>query len=82
MLKSGLKKEQKDKLTDTVKSWIGTIEGEKVQEIGERKLAYFIKSNKTADYVVLNFSSNKLATDLDKRLVMDENIIRHLMIKD
>jgi ribosomal protein S6 len=82
LVKSGLKKDEKEKLTKVVTSWIGKCDQEKVQDLGERKLAYPIKSNKTAEYVVLNFAAEALAADLDKRLVMEENILRHLMIKD
>lgn len=82
LMKSGLKKDQKEKLTASVKSWIGKITEEKMSEVGERKLAYPIKSNKTADYVVMGFSAETIAADLDKRLVMEENILRHLMIRE
>lgn len=82
LLKSGLKKEQKDKLNASVLSWIGKVENDKIQDLGEKKLAYPVKNNKTAEYVVVNFTADHLAADIDKRLVMNENILRHLMIRE
>lgn len=80
LLKSDLTKEKKKKLLDLVVSWAGAKDT-KVQEIGEKKLMYVIKHEKKGDYVALEFGSDKIDTGFEKRLVIQEDILRHLMIR-
>ena len=79
MLRSGLKKEGKEKLLDSVKKWTGA-EDLKVTQIGEKKLTYPIKKERLADYVLCEFSADKVG-DVDKRLLMQEDILRHLLVR-
>lgn len=80
LLKSELTKEKKKKLLDQVETWAGAKET-KVVELGEKKLAYVIKQEKKADYVALEFGSEKITPDFEKRLINNEDILRHLMIR-
>lgn len=81
LLKTDLKKEEKGKLVDEIKSWIGKLSKEKTTEIGERKLSYPIKREKKADYVLLEFSVEALGEGLDNKLRIVDNILRHLLIR-
>lgn len=80
LLKSDLTQEKKKKLLENIGVWAGAKEA-KTQELGEKKLAYTIKKEKKADYVALEFGSEKVAADFEKRLVIQDDILRHLMIR-
>ncbi|RJQ24841.1 30S ribosomal protein S6 [Candidatus Parcubacteria bacterium] len=82
VLKSDIKKEEKQKLLDDVKKWAGKISEEKVEEIGEKKFAYTIKHEKKGDYVMIRFSSERVEGDLEKRILMQNSVLRHLLIRD
>lgn len=80
VLKGDLAKEKKQKMLENIQTWAGAKDT-KVSELGEKKLAYTIKREKKGDYVALNFNSENIATDFEKRLVNQDDILRHLMIR-
>ena len=82
LLKSDLKKEAKDKLYADIKSWVGNVASDKVDPIGEKKLSYPIKKAKSGEYVVYNFEAENVSDDLNKRLLIRDEILRHLLIRD
>lgn len=52
------------------------------KEIGQRELAYAIKGQKTGYYFLINIESDNAAIDEFKRLAtINENILRHIIIK-
>ena len=52
------------------------------KEIGQRELAYAIKGQKTGYYYLINIESENGAIDEFNRLAtIDENILRHIIIK-
>ena len=52
------------------------------KEIGQRELAYAIKGQKTGYYFLINIESENGAIDEFNRLAtIDENILRHIIIK-
>lgn len=52
------------------------------KELGQRELAYTIKNQKTGYYFLINIESDNKAIDEFNRLaVIDENILRHIIIK-
>ena len=81
LLKRDLKKDERTKLLDTVKLWMGKISNDSLTEIGERKLAYTIKHEKSGDYVILDFESEKVAEGAEKRIEIQENVLRHLLVR-
>lgn len=80
LLKSDLGKEKKKKLLEQVEVWAGAKDS-KVTEIGEKKLMYSIKREKMGDYVSLEFGSDKIDIGFEKRLVIQDDILRHLMVR-
>lgn len=82
LLKSGIKKEDKTKLLASIKKWIGEVKNDKIEELGEKKLSYPVKKEKIADYVLMHFDADKLSADLNKKLLIEEAILRHLLIRD
>ena len=80
LLKSDLTKDKKKAVLTQVEGWAKAQEA-KVIEMGEKKLAYPIKHEKKGDYVTLEFGSEKIDVDFEKRLVITDGILRHLMIR-
>lgn len=82
LLKSDLKKEAKDKLYADIKSWLGDVENAQAESLGEKKLAYPIKRAKSGEYVVFNFESDRVGADLNNRLVIRDEVMRYLLIRN
>lgn len=52
------------------------------KDMGQKKLAYTINKQINGFYYVINFDgSSDTIKELDRRLGLDENIIRHLIIR-
>lgn len=77
-----LEDEKKDATVETVKGIIeadGTVG--KVDVWGMRKLAYPIEKKEDGYYVVIEFeASEALPKELDRRLKISDNVMRHLII--
>lgn len=82
LLKSDLKKEQKDKLFEDIKKMSGKTSSEKMESLGEKKLAYPIKSEKKGEYVVLSFESDKIDDDFNKKLNIREELLRFILVRN
>lgn len=82
VLKSELKKEAKDKLLASIKSWGGKITGDKVTELGEKKFAYSIKGAQKGDYVLMEFESESVSPELENKVRIHDDVLRHMLIRD
>lgn len=52
------------------------------KELGEKKLAYPIKKELNGYYYVLQVEASKeTITEFDRKIKLDENVLRHLIIK-
>ena len=52
------------------------------KEMGQKELAYTIKGNKTGFYYLINVESdNKAIDEFNRVATIDENILRHIVIK-
>ena len=84
IVKTTMETENANKLADSYKKVITDDKGEIVsfKEMGQRKLAYEIKKQSNGFYYVIDFNASvSTVKELDRRLKLDENIIRHLIIK-
>ena len=84
IVKTAMETEGANKLYENYKNLIiegkGTIENSK--ELGQKKLAYEINKETNGFYFVVDFTANtETINELDRRLGLDENIIRHLIIR-
>ena len=71
-------------LANSYKKFITDSKGEVTyfKDMGQKKLAYTIKKQANGFYYCLNMSANvEIIKELDRRLGLDENILRHLIIK-
>ena len=69
---------------DTMKKIITDGKGKIVdtKDMGERKLAYPIKKELSGYYYVLKVEASKeVIAEFDRRALIDETILRHLIIK-
>lgn len=80
VLKGDITKDKKKKILDQVATWAKATEV-KTTELGEKKLTYSIKHEKKGDFVTLEFQSESIDPGFEKRLVITEDILRHLMIR-
>jgi small subunit ribosomal protein S6 len=72
------------KTADTFKSLVETLKGsvEKMDEMGSRKLAYPIKKEVSGYYYVLTCNlSIEAVKEFDRKIKLDENVLRHLIIR-
>jgi len=52
------------------------------KELGEKKLAYPIKKEINGYYYVMQVEANKeIITEFDRKIKLDENVLRHLIIR-
>lgn len=82
IIKSTLEDEKKEATIEAVKGIIASAgEVGKVDVWGMRKLAYPIQKMNEGYYVVVEFTAKpELPRELDRRLKISDNVIRHLII--
>ena len=82
ILNPTLEDERRNQAVETVKEIInadGVVE--KVVDMGMRKLAYPIEKKEEGYYVVVEFDGNPtLPKELDRRLRISDNVMRHIII--
>lgn len=84
IVKTTMESEAASSLANSYKNLITEHKGEvtNFKEIGQKKLAYEIEKQMNGFYYVVNFNANTdTIKELDRRLGLDENILRHLIIR-
>ncbi len=84
IVKATIDEESISKCAEALKSVIPSMKGEITDEkdLGQKKLAYPIKKEVTGHYYVVNFNANsEIVNELDRKARIDENIIRHMIIR-
>jgi small subunit ribosomal protein S6 len=81
VLKTSLSEANRKKFLETIKGWFGDAKIVKTEEWGEKVLAYEIKHEKTGFYLNFVLESAKLPVDLEKKLSLNEDVLRHLLLK-
>jgi small subunit ribosomal protein S6 len=70
-----------DKLKKVIADYEGTIE--KVDEWGQKRLAYEIMKFKEGYYIIINFTANtEVNKELDRVCGINEKMLRHMIIRD
>lgn len=73
---------QKKKLLSDVKDFLKGVKVTKEDEWGQKPLAYKIKREVAGVYHVLKLEAeNSIPSGIEKRLVNDDNVLRHLLIR-
>lgn len=81
LLRSELKKDEKQKMIDSVLALAGKAENTKTNDLGGKKLAYPIKGAKNGEYVVVEFDAEKINADFDKQAGIQEQVLRYLLVR-
>lgn len=84
IVKTTMETDAANSLANNYKKVITDEKGEvtNFKDMGQRKLAYAIKKQINGFYYVINFNATTDAIkELDRRLGLDENIIRHMIIR-
>ncbi len=82
VIKTSLSDAEKKKLLDTVKSWLKDVKVVSEEEWGSKALRYKIKREQMGVYYKFELEGEGgLPTDFEKRLLAQDNILRHLVIR-
>lgn len=81
VIRSSLKEADRKKLLDNIKGLLGKVKIGKVEEWGQKPLAYPIKHEVSGVFVKIEFEAENVASDLEKKIFANENILRHLVLR-
>ena len=82
VLRTSLSEAQRKKLLETIKSWLNGVKITKEDDWGQKTLSYKIKREVSGYYTLLTLESeNSVPLDLEKKILAQENILRHLLIR-
>jgi len=81
ILKRALDKKAADKVVADVKKLAGEVKNEKLTELGEKKFAYKIKKEQSGNYIVWEFEAEKVSSELEAKLRLNDDVLRHLLVR-
>lgn len=81
VLKSSLSETERKKLIDLIKSWFGDLKFAKEEDWGQKVLAYPIKRELSGSYLYFQLEGESVSSDFEKRLLSNEQVLRHLLIR-
>lgn len=82
VLKTSLSDADRKKFLDQVKGWLGDMKVTKEEDWGQKPLAYSIKREVAGVYHKIELESeNAVPKDFETRLLRNENVLRHLLIR-
>ncbi len=81
VLRPSLKDTERKKVLDTVKGFLDKVKIKSEDDWGKKPLAYKIKKEVSGHYVQLKLEGESIAKDFETRLIRDENILRHLLLR-
>lgn len=81
LLKSDIKKEKRDALFADIKKIVPDLKHEKITELGEKKLAYPIRKDRTGNYLLSEFESSQIPLGFYKKMSVNEMVLRYLLVR-
>ncbi len=82
VLKTSLSDAQRKKVIEQIKDWMGDAKVTKEDEWGQKPLAYKIKRELAGFYHKMELESeNAIPTDLETRILRNDDVLRHLLIR-
>ncbi|MCL5090473.1 MAG: 30S ribosomal protein S6 [Patescibacteria group bacterium] len=81
ILKSSLPEEKRKKLLESLKKMLGSLKVANEEVLGEKALTYPIKKEKSGYYYILSLEGETIPLDFEKKLTVQEDILRHLVIR-
>lgn len=81
VIKTTLSENERKKFLETVKGWFKDLKVTKEDLLGQKVLSYPIKREAAGYYVRISFEGQNISPDLNRRLLQNENLLRHLVIR-
>lgn len=81
VLRPSLSESERKKLIETVKGWLKDVKISKEEEWGQKALAYKIKKENAGFYLNYELEAEVIPGDFEKRIIGQNDIIRHLLIR-
>ena len=81
VVKSSLSEAARKKVVETVTDWLGKIKVTKEEDWGSKALKYKIKKEVTGHFFDIKFEADTVASEFEKRVILEENILRHLLVR-
>lgn len=81
VIKSDTKKEEKDTILAAVKALLGKVEKEEITSLGEKKFTYPIQGERKGEYLLSKFSTDSVDGEFEKKMRVQEKVVRHLLIR-
>lgn len=82
ILRSSLTVPKREKLLNTIKEWLKDLKVTKEEDWGQKALSYPIKKERNGHYVYLELEGEgSIPVGFDKRLLGQEDVLRHLVIR-
>ena len=84
IVKNTIEDDANKKVADSLQELITKDKGKIIEfkEMGKRKLAYPIKKELTGTYYVMTVkASHETIKEFDRKVLINENVLRHLIIK-
>ena len=80
-VRGSISETEQKKAVKTVKDLLKDVKISKEDEWGEKTLAYPIKKEKTGVYYFLAIEGETIPSDLEKKILANEHVLRHLVIR-
>ena len=82
IMKPSVKEADRKKILETAKGWLKDVKFLKEDDWGQKPLAYTIKKEIAGYYYLWQFESELgVPADFEQRIIRNENIIRHLLLR-
>ena len=81
ILRPSLTEAKRKKLVETIKGWIKDLKVLKEEEWGQKVLSYPIKRENSGYYLMFGFECPMINSDFEKKLLAQEDVLRHLVIR-
>lgn len=76
-----LSEDKRKKLLDTVKEWLKGVKVTKEEDMGSKALSYKIKGQQQGHYFDLYVEAETFPADFEKKLLEQEDVLRHLLVR-
>lgn len=81
VLEPGTTETERKKLFESIKKWLGEAKVSKVNEWGKKVFARPVKKFREGFYAVLRVETEVIQQDVEKKLLMEGKVLRHLLIR-
>lgn len=81
VFRTKLEGKERTKLLETIKSWMPDAKVTKEEEWEQKPLSYPIKKEVAGYYVMLQLEAESMSADVERRLLLNDEILRHLLIR-